>query len=349
MKPVILIPAYNPGPELVDYVRRLSEKDFEAVLVVNDGSAAAHAPIFNGLALIPKVTVIKHATNLGKGMALKTGLNYAHSNFENAIGVVTADADGQHHLDDVLLVAGALVRNPSSLVMGARQFDAKVPARSRWGNTLTKILYRVLIGGRLSDTQSGLRGIPRDLIPKLLKVSSYGYEFELDMLLLCQHNDVPVVEQPIRTIYIEENRSSHFNPLFDSMKIYFVLFRAVIVSLMTVALDTAIFIPLYYVSQHLFVSHSIGRFVGMAFQYSAAKKFVFYSDKENAKAFPQFVLLVATLGAIAYWLMRLFIDRYGIAVPQAKIMAEALIYMIGFTVQRDFIFSDRKTAVVERT
>ena len=162
------------------------------------------------------------------------------------------------------------------------------------------------------------------------------------MLLACQHSNRSMVEQPITTVYLKENQSSHFNPLFDSMKIYFVLFRSVIVSLVTVTIDTAIFIPLYYASGHLFLSHSTSRFMGMIFQYSAAKNVVFYSDKKNSKAFPQFVLLVAGLGLISYALIKLLITKYAISVPQAKILAEMLIYLIGFTIQRDFIFSSRK-------
>ena len=78
---------------------------------------------------------------------------------------------------------------------------------------------------RLGDTQTGLRGVPATLIPHLLRLQSSGYEFELDMLIACKHQGCPVVQQPIRTIYLGRNRSSHFHPILDSMRIYLVLFR----------------------------------------------------------------------------------------------------------------------------
>ena len=80
------------------------------------------------------------------------------------------------------------------------------------------MLMRLIVGQKLTDTQTGLRGIPAPLVPCLLKLPSSGYEFELDMLIACKHQSVGIVEQPIRTIYLEGNKSSHFRPVADSMR-----------------------------------------------------------------------------------------------------------------------------------
>jgi hypothetical protein len=154
---------------------------------------------------------------------------------------LTADADGQHHPADILKVAERLEASPGTLVLGARQFDGHVPLRSRCGNILTRFALRWIGGARLTDSQTGLRGIPRALIAPLLEIPSSGYEFELDMLLLAKHGSIAIVEQPIRTIYSAGNPTSHFNPLLDSLKIYFVLLRFSLVSLVTAALDNTIF------------------------------------------------------------------------------------------------------------
>src|SRR6185369_8570471 len=165
------------------------------------------------------------AVNLGKGAALKTGINHALCTFPGLTGIVTADADGQHHPEDIRRVAETQREHPDALVMGARTFDADVPLRSRFGNILTRRLMQTLIGTKLQDTQTGLRGIPVGLAERLLLVEARGYEFELEMLIAARQAGVPVVEVPIRTIYEPGNKSSHFNPLTDSMKIYFVLLR----------------------------------------------------------------------------------------------------------------------------
>jgi glycosyltransferase involved in cell wall biosynthesis len=219
-----LIPAYNPTSELKELVGDLLKNGFERVVVVDDGSEVASKLLFDSLKDKDRVVLLRHAVNLGKGAALKTGLNYIYCHSGADSGVVTLDADGQHLVEDALKVAVALIKHPESLIMGTRVFDKDVPLRSRIGNVITRHLFRLLTGINLTDTQTGLRGIPKDYIPPLLKIKSNGYEFELDMLIACKYTGVVIVEQTINTVYIDGNRSSYFNPIIDSMKIYFVLF-----------------------------------------------------------------------------------------------------------------------------
>lgn len=228
MSIVALIPAYNPPFQLAEIVRRLAATDLEAVIVVNDGSSREKDPIFEESGRTEKVVVIKHVGNLGKGAALKTGLDYAYRTYKNLSGVVTVDADGQHLVEDVLQVARALKDNPRHLVLGVRILDKsgkKVPLRSRIGNSVARHLFRLMTGKQLNDTQTGLRGIPKDFVPDLLRMDSNGYEFELEMLLLCKYNKRSVIQREIRAVYFDGNRSSHFKPVIDSMKILFAFFR----------------------------------------------------------------------------------------------------------------------------
>jgi hypothetical protein len=81
--------------------------------------------------------------------------------------VVAADADGQHRSDDILRVAEAM-QSSDRFVIGSRCFDGNVPLRSRLGNSLTRHVFRLVSGHDLHDTQSGLRGFPRRLIPELI-------------------------------------------------------------------------------------------------------------------------------------------------------------------------------------
>src|SRR5206468_2047006 len=117
---------------------------------------AEFAGIFEQAARLPKVRLVSHAVNLGKGAALKTGIQHALSAFPQLRGVVTADADGQHHPEDIERVAARLVEQPEALVLGARSFDGSVPLRSRFGNLLTRRLMQLVVGARLQDTQTGL-------------------------------------------------------------------------------------------------------------------------------------------------------------------------------------------------
>jgi hypothetical protein len=158
-------------------------------------------------------------------------------------GVITADADGQHTPKDIGRLIAAMEQTPDALILGARQFDKDVPFRSMLGNKTTRVLMRILLGLKITDTQTGLRAIPREFIPDLLEIPYNRYEFELEMLLVAQQLRMKISEITIETVYLDGNSSSHFNPLLDSAKIYFVLFRYIAASIITAIFDYIIIFP----------------------------------------------------------------------------------------------------------
>jgi glycosyltransferase involved in cell wall biosynthesis len=338
----ILIPAFQPGETLPDLVNALLRLTNEAIVVVDDGSGPDFAPIFDRISADCRVHLVHHAVNLGKGNALKTGMNYALVHFQDLVGVVTADADGQHTPDDIVRVAEKLRAHPQALVMGARAFSGEVPWRSRLGNDLTRFFMRYLVGHNLIDTQSGLRGIPAPLIPHLLRIQCAGYEFELDMLIACKHQGFPIIEEPIRTVYLEGNRSSHFHPVFDSMRIYFLLFRFTIVSLLTAIIDNLAFIYAFGLTGGRAESQVAGRLVAMVFNYLGARSLVFQSRQRHAIVAPKYVAVVAINCALSYALISVLQSSFGIRTVPAKLLAEGCLFLINFFVQRDFVFTRRK-------
>ena len=338
--PLILIPAYKPEAVLVQLVTDLMDSGkITAVIVVNDGSGPEYDSIFEAVAAIGDTHVLRHLVNLGKGAALKTGLNYAACTFPDCVGVVTADADGQHQVQDVLATAEALVAQPHNLVLGSRWFSTKVPFRSAFGNVLTRYVLRAVTGQQLLDTQTGLRGIPMEFVPELLRSKADGYEFELDMLLTSGSSGRRITEVPITTIYIDGNRSSHFNPVLDSMRIYFLFMRFAAVSLVTAGLDNLVFILAFQFWPSIGGSQIIGRVVACAFNYFVNKTGVFHSREQNAIALPKYLLSVVVAGFITYALIGRIITLLGFSVIEAKITAETIMFLFNFAVQRDFVFA----------
>lgn len=338
----VLIPAYRPGEDLDNLVNRLAQSEVAAILVVDDGSGPLFTDRFRRLKAVPKVHLLRHAVNLGKGAALKTGINYFLCAFPHLAGVVTADADGQHAGEDVLRVGASLAANPDSMILGTRRFDAGVPLRSRVGNTATAALVRLLVGQRLSDTQTGLRGVPTSLLPHLLRIPASGYDFELEVLILAKHLSYPVREESIRTIYLEGNRSSHFNPVFDSMRIYFVLLRFSILSLLTALVDNVVFLAAFRVTDSIAQAQVCGRLVAVLLNYAAARKVVFLSRQRHEVVLPKYLLLVLASGLLSYSLIGLLRSVLAVDVVVAKLLAESLIFVANFAIQRDFVFTSRE-------
>ncbi len=345
VKVAILIPVYNPVPTLPDMIRELIRKGAAPIVIVDDGSSEECAPCFDEMRALRGVKVLNHAINLGKGAALKTALNFAYCEFPDGLGYITADADGQHAVDDILAVAAQLAKSPESLVMGVRSFAGNVPFRSRAGNRVTRTMVHLLIGQRLADTQTGLRGIPRCFVPRLLKIPADGYEFELDMLIAAKHASIPTLEVPIQTIYLDGNRSSRFDPFLDSMKIYFVLLRFSAVALVTAILDNAVFFLAYTESQNVLGSQIAGRIVAVCFNYAAARKAVFHSDEPQRKTLLKYLALVFLNASLSYALISAMSWRAGIPVLWAKLIAETLLFLGNFALQREFVFTGEKTSL----
>ena len=338
----VLIPSYKPGGALETLVDALLQRGFDTIIVVNDGSGPEFDGIFQRVARSGRVHLLEHGVNLGKGAALKTGLNYALVKCPNLRGVVTADADGQHHPDDVVSVAQAVPGDGNALILGVRSFSGRVPFRSRLGNDITRGLMRALVGQKLADTQTGLRGIPVQLIPHLLHLTSGGYEFELDMLLACKHQGFPVIQVPIRTIYLGNNESSHFHPIFYSMRIYFLLLRFSVLSLCTAVVDNAVFAVVFAATGNIARSMISSRLVAMTFNYLSVRRTVFHSQQPHSNVLPKYVALVALNGLVSYSLIQFLHRTFGIRAVPAKLFAEGLLFIANFAIQRDLVFTRRE-------
>lgn len=336
---VVLIPAYKPGPDFPGFVTELARAGVDRIYVVDDGSGVRYRARFDEAAAHPEVRLARHAVNLGKGAALKTGINAILCDYPEVPVIVTADADGQHASEDIIAVAQKACANPGAMVLGSRVFSKDVPLRSKLGNNATRIVLQIVAGQKLSDTQTGLRAIPGRLLPDLLKIPSQGYEFELDMLLLSRNQRLRILEQPIRTIYLDGNASSHFNPLLDSMRIYFVLLRFAMISMCTAVLDNLLFSLVYAYTGSKGLSQIVGRLGAIAFNFTSVKRMVFNTRGRVMREFLQYVTLVAVSGTISYFMIVLFTARFGWGVLRAKLTAEGILFLANFLVQRDIIFT----------
>lgn len=340
MLPPLVIPAYQPDPKLVALVDELIRAGFPRILVIDDGSSPASAATFRELSQRSQVTLLRHAVNLGKGAALKTAFNHALLNFPEAAGVVTVDADGQHLPADVEKVARLLKEKPDSLILGARSFRKEVPLRSQFGNLLTRQVFHFLVGRHLKDTQTGLRGIPLTFLKALLPMPNNRYEFELDMLILAAGR-LQIREVPITTVYEDGNKSSHFNPVFDSLRIYFVFLRFLFASFLTYLTDVSFFSLVYWMGGSLSASFLAGRIAGLAVALYGAKFFVFKSSRRTAEVAPKFLLLWLFHMGISYGLMLWLVNTLHPSVYVSRVVVDLLLFVFNFFVQREFIFKSR--------
>ncbi len=331
-----LVPAYKPTTKLTEIVHSIRRLSSAPIVVVNDGSGDLFYDIFSSCAEIPDCIVISNAVNLGKGAALKLGINWILTKI-GPRGIVTFDADGQHTIEDIIAVSRELASNPESLVLGARSFGTDVPFRSKFGNNVSRFAYRALLGLALRDTQTGLRGLPLALSQNSLHLRSNRYEFETEQLALVSSLSIPVREISIRTVYEDNNASSHFNPLFDSARIYFVVLRYAFSSIATSVVDFISFLLFLPIIHSIIATNLFSRAVAVTLQFILLRNFVFKTDGGLLKFFI-FVIYVTITGLVSGVLQQNMVDASISGPFFAKILVETGIFIFNFLFLRDIMF-----------
>ena len=353
---VILIPAYEPDARLVALVRSLAPRT--AVVVVDDGSGSAYAPVFAASAAAGALT-LAHGANRGKGAALRTGLTFIAAHWPGA-DVVTADADGQHTPADIARVGAALAsarsahpvvsgspREPFALpgpgeaiILGVRAFTGRVPLRSRAGNAVTRGAFRLATGRDIRDTQTGLRGFPASRLPWLQTIGGDRFDYEFRMLLAARSAGVDLIEVPIETVYVDDNASSHFRPLADSARIYAPLLRFTASALLAFIVDTAVLLALQTLTGALLPSIVLARVVSSGMNFAINRGLVFGGGRSVPvrTAALRYFSLAGLLLAASFGMLTALTDA-GLETLPAKLLTDATLFVVSFAVQRAVVFA----------
>ncbi len=344
----VIVPSYQPDEKLLEVVRSLTEKGFRDIILVDDGGGNDYAPLFEKAAKLPGVSVLTHPENRGKGCALKTAFAYCLKERPACTGVITVDGDNQHHVDDILVCCGKLEEKPDHVILGAREFSSKdVPFRSRFGNVLTKGVFRFVCGVKITDTQTGLRAIPGHLLGAMLEIEGSRYEYETNMLLELKARGIPYEEVPIRTIYLDENDSSHFNPLKDSIRIYRTIFAFAASSFASSLIDLGLFylcisLLSYMMPEgiwNIVMATAFARICSSLFNYNINRRRVFRSGGRNSivKYYMLCVLQFAASAGLVSLLAYLF-PAGSLGKTLIKALIDVLLFLLSYQIQREWVF-----------
>ena len=336
---ILVIPAYKPDKEIMDeFINKLTEK-FKNILIIDDGSGEEYTDFFNKIAKL-NITLLHHNVNKGKGRALKTGFSYILENYSNLLGVVTADCDGQHCVEDIEKCVQKLLENPEKLVIGCRDFDEEqVPSRSKFGNKLTRGIFKVFLGLNITDTQSGLRAFSIDLMKKFLNIHGERYEYETNILIDCKTYDIEIEEVTIKTVYIENNEGSHFNPIKDSIRIYKLFFKYILSSLSSFLLDIilfSIFVNIIQLDNKIIIATIIARIISSTYNFLVNSKLVF--KKQSNSSIIKYLTLVIIQMFISGFAVTFIAKQININETVIKVIVDTFIFIANFFIQREWVF-----------
>ncbi len=341
----IVIPSLNPDEKLIEVVESIISRGFESIIIVNDGSDKEYDKYFDLTKKHKGCVVLKHCKNLGKGRALKTAFNYFINTYSDNIGLITVDADNQHYIDDICNCAIALQERSNSLILGSRNFDLNnVPLKSKFGNKITKFIFKSLCGINLSDTQTGLRAIPTSLVKEFIDIDGERYEFETNMLIEAKLRNVKIEEVKIQTIYIENNKSSHFNPLRDSFKIYLLIFKFCSVSFLSSIIDLglfALFMLLFKgfdLSTKIFLSTALSRILSSLFNFYINKNVVFNNGSNTKTTMVKYYTLAVIQMSLSYLGVYLLSKILHFNSTAIKLFVDIVLFALSFQIQREWVF-----------
>ena len=353
----VVLPSLDPDEKLLAVVDGLVAQGFDDIILVNDGSKPENLHFFETAAQHNCVTLLHHPVNRGKGAALKTAFAWFLENRPERLGVVTVDGDNQHHPEDTAACSLHML-DTGKLTLGVRDFSLPhVPARSRSGNRLTSLIFKIFVGMTISDTQTGLRAISREDVKTLITIAGDRFEYETNMLLAMKNYGIAYDEVKIRTVYIEENKSSHFRVVKDSWRIYKLIFahffKYGLSSVLCALVDTGLyalldrFLPLSGIALSA-IATAGARITSSLLNFFLNRRVVFHSRVPVGKAMLRYYLL-AVPQALIQWLLtegtyRLF------SINEDQNLLRSLIYIIvmgvlfiaSFMVQQRWVFSGKK-------
>lgn len=352
-KVTIVLPSLNPDEKLNKVVDGLLSAGFEDIVLVNDGSDEAHLGPFRQAAAHKEVTLLTHEVNKGKGRALKTAFSYVVDNRKQTAGVITVDGDNQHTVKDIRACAEKMLECKDKVILGCRDFTQdNVSWKSRVGNVSTSLVFRLFCGIKISDTQTGLRAIPYQYLPLMCEVEGERFEYETQMLFAIKKNHIGMEEVKIETVYLEDNASTHFDPIKDSLKIYKIIFKFMISSGTSFLIDYGIYSLLVFLiggnfsrGLRLFIATFAARAVSSICNYAMNKKAVFKSKASVSRSLIRYYILCVFQTAASYGLVYLLssLCRAGSFLEIVlKLAVDIVLFIISFQIQHRWVFKEER-------
>ena len=348
----IIIPSLAPNEQLLNLLKGLTDNSLGPIILVNDGSGPEYDFYFETARATYNVTLLVHASNKGKGAALKTAFSYCLESYPFMTGCITVDSDGQHSIEDIKAIKDRLSLFPDKLILGVRNFDSEaIPDKSRFGNNLTRKVFRFLYKQDITDTQTGLRGIPRELVGRYLDVSGDRFEYEMRALIYAVEHNIEIDEIAIRTIYdSKESHMTHFHPIKDSIRVFStfgVTFGKFLISaLSSSVIDIVLFQMLCNLLKtslpslsYVIVAGGAARVISATFNYLVNYNIVFRSGKNHNKSAFGYLALAIIQMALSTGLTALLVVAISPAYEAfVKVPVDILLFFISYFIQKKVIF-----------
>ena len=225
---LVIIPSYNPGPNVYATVRAALEQ-WNPVWLVIDGSTDDSAQRLQAIAADnPALRILVMPRNRGKGAAVLHGLRAASAaGYTHAL---TMDSDGQHPAGRIGEFMRASLAHPSCMVLGRPVFDASAPSLRVKGRRISNSWANLeTLWAGIGDSLYGFRVYPIAALVAVMRRQLWMRRFDFDaeaVVRLCWRGIPPInLDAPVRYFRREEGGVSHFSYWRDNTLLSWMHFR----------------------------------------------------------------------------------------------------------------------------
>lgn len=177
----VVMPIYNEAPTIVQVVERvLEQRPVQELILIDDGSTDGTGVVLKELAPAdPRIKLLRHETNRGKGAALRTG--FAHA---SAAIVLVQDADLEYDPAEYYLLLKPILADKADVVYGSR-FAGSGSHRVLYfwhavGNKILTMLSNMATNLNLTDLETCYKVFRSDVLGKIrLEEERFGFEPEV--------------------------------------------------------------------------------------------------------------------------------------------------------------------------
>jgi len=191
----VIVPVFNERSTVAEVIRRIRAADIKVdleVIVVDDGSSDGTDKVLAAMG-DSTIRVIDHASNRGKGAAIRTGLATARGDL-----VLIQDADLEYDPADWPRLLNPILRGKAQVVYGSRfTGERKNMLPLHWvGNRFLSLVTNLLYSSTLSDMETCYKLFDRRVLEGIT-IQSDRFDFEPEITAKVLRRGYRIYEVPI--------------------------------------------------------------------------------------------------------------------------------------------------------
>lgn len=344
MNYAVIISLYYENRATIKLCNELYQLGADNIVVVNDGCKLSDG--FTTELTSMGCHIVNLQINNGKGASIRSGIRFAHDNLYNIKGYITVDADGQHKAEDVMKIGRAMDLRPNCLVLGKRDLKkSKAPVKTKFGNKISALYFKVITGVGCKDTQTGLRGIPASLYELAIDTKGERFDYEMNFLTRCADRKVPFYNLNIIADYSNIEKSN-YRIIKDTYLIYRTPLKFATASVGCTAIDLILFTLFTYLLPSSFVwnvalATVLARFVSGIINFLINRKMIFKNDANARRQLIRYIVLFVCIMCASTVIVSL-LSFLPVQVTVIKAVVDLMLWTVNYTVQRKWVFKESK-------